>query len=219
MSKKLAVILSGCGFQDGAEIQEACYTLLNASKLGFEVSCFAPNLEQTQVVNHLTGETESESRNTLNESARIARGKIQDLNQLNTDDYDAIVFPGGFGVALNLCDFAKKGHECQVLPSINQIILDFYKQKKPIGAACIAPALIARVLGTHGVTVTIGENEDVSTAIKKMGAIHKNRAVDEVCVDEQHKVVTAPAYMYDATPAGVEAGISQLIQQLADWCS
>lgn len=219
MAKKLAVILSGCGFQDGSEIQEACYTLLNASKQGFEVVCFAPNLSQSKVVNHLTGEATSQNRNCLEEAARIARGQIHDVETLDHNHFDAVVFPGGYGVAQTLCDFAEKGSRCQVLPSINQIITSFHNHKKPIGAICIAPALIARILGTHGVKVTVGDNTDVATEINKTGAQHQNHSVDEVCVDDKHKVVTAPAYMFDAAPAGVEAGISQVIQQLADWCS
>ena len=65
MPHKVGVILSGCGFKDGAEIHESVCTLLALDRIGVDVICCAPNIEQTVVINHLTGETVAEKRNVL----------------------------------------------------------------------------------------------------------------------------------------------------------
>ena len=77
MSKKrFAVVLSGTGVYDGSEIHEAVLTLLAIDRQSAEYNCFAPDIEQYHVINHLTGEESAgEHRNVLVESARIARGR------------------------------------------------------------------------------------------------------------------------------------------------
>lgn len=217
MTKKVAVILSGCGFLDGAEIHESVLTLLHLHKNQAEPFCFAPDLLQTQVNNHVTKKTVAEERNILVESARIARCEISSLEKLQAKDYDAVIFPGGFGAALNLCDFAKAGADCSVNPLVEKVILDFHNQKKPMGFLCIAPALAARVLGEHGVQLTIGTDADTMAALKKMGAKPKACQVDEICVDETLKVVSTPAYMLGQNPFEVEAGIASVIAKILEW--
>ena len=140
MNKKIAVVLSGCGFLDGSEVQEAVLTLLHLARAGSEYHCFAPDIEQTTNINHATKDSSPEKRNVLVESARIARTNIKNVKDLKAAEFDGIIFPGGFGAALNLCDFAKRGPDCGVLPEIKRVILDFYLAQKPIGAICIAPA-------------------------------------------------------------------------------
>jgi enhancing lycopene biosynthesis protein 2 len=197
MGKKVAVILSGCGYLDGAEIRESVLTLTALDKFEAEVSIFAPNEDQFHVVNHILGTENQEPRNMLEESSRIARGNINNLNDLSVDEFDAIIFPGGFGVAKNLCNWAFEGSECQVESKLEEIINKFHQLKKPIGAICIAPALISAVLGDHQITVTIGNDQITSDEIRKTGAIHDVKEVHEVCIDKKHKIVSTPAYMYD----------------------
>lgn len=206
MSKKVAVILSGCGFLDGAEIRESVLTLLALDSEGIGYEIFAPNKNQHHIVNHLKGEEATGSRNVLEESARIARGEIKDLKDLEAANFDGLVMPGGFGVAKNLCEFAFKGSAGAVDPQVKSTVEAFHAAKKPIGAICIAPALIAQVLGSHNVKVTIGNHAETAAEIEKTGARHTNRAVHEVCVDEPNKVVSTPAYMYD------NAGLDKIYQ-------
>lgn len=114
MSKKVAMILSGCGVYDGSEIHETVLTLLRLSQQGAQVQCFAPDKPQMHVLNHLNGEEMNEQRNVLVESARITRGEVKDVRELKASDFDALILPGGFGVAKNLSDFAVKGSDCTV---------------------------------------------------------------------------------------------------------
>ncbi|MCB0342864.1 MAG: isoprenoid biosynthesis glyoxalase ElbB [Pseudobdellovibrionaceae bacterium] len=212
--KKIAVVLSGCGFKDGSELTEAVSTLIALSESHANYKAFSPSVD-FEAVDHLSGEPLGR-RNTLSESARISRGQIADLTQLNVDDYDALVFPGGYGAAKNLCDWASKGAKCQVHPQVEKAILDFHQQNKPIGAICIAPALVARVLGSHGVTVTIGNDVETSREIEKTGAVHVNCPVDDYVTDRETKVITTPAYMYDAKPHEVFTGIQKLVRELVE---
>lgn len=213
--KKVAVILSGCGFKDGAEITEAVSTLIALSDLGVAYQVFAPDA-QVPSTNHLTG-VPQESRNALAEAARIARGKIKNLKDLIPGDFDALVFPGGYGAATVLCGFGKTGAKCDVLPEIKQTIEEFYAQEKPIGGICIAPALIARVLGDRGITVTIGSDVATASEIAKTGARHENCAVEDYVTDREHKIVTTPAYMYDeAKPNQVFRGIRGALKELVE---
>lgn len=212
----VAVILSGCGVFDGSEIHEAVSILIHLSRAGATYDCFAPNVEQSHVVNHLTHQpAPSEKRNVLVESARIARGRIQPLEQLDASKYAAAFFPGGFGAAKNLSDFASKGAECKPHPQVERAIKAFHAAGKPVGLCCIAPILAARVLGTQsggpGVRVTIGNDEATAAAIASMGATHQDRPVDEACVDERARVVTAPAYMYEAPVHAVFDGIGEMV--------
>jgi len=210
---RVGVILSGCGYLDGAAIQEAVFTLLALDRAGAEVRCFAPDVDQLKVVNHLTGEETQERRNVLVESARIARGDIADVAQANAADLDALILPGGFGAALNLCDFAVRGPDCTVHPDVARLVQAVHAAGKPIGAICIAPALIAKVLGDR-VTVTIGTDAGVGQAIEAMGATHEACPVERFVVDRERKVVTTPAYMLGPGPKDVAAGIEGCVAEV-----
>lgn len=213
--KKIAVVLSGCGYQDGSEITEAVSTLIAIGEADAEYSCFAPN-ENIESSDHLNGE-KTGTRNTLSESARISRGKVSLLKELNTQNFDALVFPGGFGAALHLCDWAQTGAKCKVLPDVVRIISEFHEQSKPIGAICIAPVLIAKILGEHEVTLTIGIDKETANELEKTGAVHEECAVDDYITDRANKVVTTPAYMYDeAAPFQVFKGIQGLIKEVVE---
>lgn len=212
--KRIAVILSGCGFKDGAEITEAVSTLITLSQLGAEYRVFAPSVD-FEATNHCTGET-GQKRNVLTESARIARGEIKDLASLQVKDFDAVVFPGGYGAALRLCSWGKEGANCSVLPDVERVLKGFYSDGKPIGALCIAPALVARVLGEKGVTVTIGNDKATAEEIEKTGARHENCGVEDFVSDREHKIITTPAYMYEEKPHKVFAGIQKAIKELVE---
>lgn len=213
MSKKVAVILSGCGYLDGAEINEAVLSLLYLDLAGAQVQSFAPNIQQLHVVNHLTGEATQEQRNVLTESARIVRGKIQDISQLKAEDFDALVVPGGFGVAKNLSDFALKGADCSVNPEVLAALKSFKNAAKPVGLICIAPALAAAVYGA-GVSCTIGTDKGTAEVLQSMGARHKDCAVDAIVVDTQHKLVTTPAYMLAESISQSAKGIETLVGEV-----
>ncbi len=212
---KVGVVLSGCGVYDGAEIHESVLTLLALDRAGAEAVCFAPDAEQMHVVNHLTGQPASgEKRNVLVESARIARGKIQDLKKARAADLDALIFPGGFGAAKNLCDFAVKGADCAVHPEVTRIVREMYQAKKPIGALCIAPAILSKALGDQGPKLTIGTDKETSTALEKMGAKHEACPVREFVVDAEHKLVTTPAYMLANRISEAAEGIEKLVKEV-----
>jgi len=207
--KKVAVVLSGCGVYDGSEIHEAVLTLLYLDRAEVEVVCFAPDMQQAHVVNHKTGEiVTGESRNVLVEAARIARGKIEDLAHLQAEDFEALIIPGGFGAAKNLCNFAFEGENLTVHAEIERVIKAFHADKKPIGIICIAPVMGAKVLGA---TVTIGNDAGVASAIQKMGGCHVDREVSEIEIDEENNVISAPAYMFDARISEVSEGIKKLV--------
>lgn len=214
---RVAVVLCGCGRADGSEIHEAVSCLIHLARLGATYHCFAPDAPQAEVINHLTGKPAHETRNQLVEAARIARGKIAPLAELRHTDYDAIVFPGGFGAAKNLCTFAKEGPACRVDPHVERIIKDFHAAHKPIGMCCIAPVLGAKVLGSKsggpGIKVTIGHDPGVSAAIAAWGSSNVPKDVTEACTDHDHRIATAPAYMDDhATPFQVYEGIGRMIE-------
>jgi enhancing lycopene biosynthesis protein 2 len=211
-TKKFAVILSGNGVFDGAEIHEATMTLYAIVQNGGEYEIFAPDIEQHHVINHITGKEMDETRNVLIEAARIARGNIKPLNEFNKEDFDAIVFPGGFGVAKNLCSFAFDNVDCTVNPEVEKIIKEMAAAGKPIGALCISPVLIARVLGN--VTVTIGQDTGTAESIEKLGATHKNRGHGEVVVDEANKIVTTPCYMLDANIVQIAEGADAVVKAI-----
>jgi enhancing lycopene biosynthesis protein 2 len=216
--KRVAVILAGCGNRDGSEITEAVSTLIALSEAGAEYRVFAPNT-QFEVLDFLhsppthTGET----RSVLQESARIARGEIEDIKKLKSSEFDALAFPGGTGVARNLCNWFSKGAQCSVNPDVERAIQEFYKEEKPIAAICIAPALISRVLGEKGITVTVGAADETAAEIAKTGAQHEVCAVDDFVTDRDHRIVTSPAYMYgDAKPHQVFNGIRGAIRELVE---
>jgi enhancing lycopene biosynthesis protein 2 len=215
---KVAVVLSGCGRGDGSEIHEAVSCLIHLSRLGATYRCFAPDAPQAEVVNHATGKpVPGEKRNQMVEAARIARGDITPLARLNPDEFDAVVFPGGFGAAKNLCTFAKDGENCTVIPDVQRVVKGFHDAGKPVAMCCIAPVIAARVLGKArggpGCTVTIGDDPGTAGAISRMGASNVPKRVTEVAVDEGNSLVTTPAYMEgDATPAQVYEGIGRMIE-------
>lgn len=212
---KVGVVLSGCGVYDGAEIHESVLTLLALDRAGAEAVCFAPDAEQMHVVNHLTGQPAAgEKRNILVESARIARGKIQDLKKARAVDLDALIFPGGFGAAKNLCDFAVKGADCTVHPEVARIVREMYQAKKPIGAICIAPAILSKALWDQGPRLTIGTDKETATALEKMGAKHEACPVREFVVDAEHKIVTTPAYMLANRISEAAEGIEKLVKEV-----
>ncbi|MCX7862000.1 MAG: isoprenoid biosynthesis glyoxalase ElbB [Bacteroidales bacterium] len=211
-TKKFAVILSGCGVFDGSEIHEATLTLLAISKLGCEYEMFAPDMEQHHVINHLSGEVMNEKRNVLVEAARIARGNIMPLQKLNMSNFDALIIPGGYGAAKNLSTFAFDGENMKVLPELEKVILDAAKQGKVIGALCIAPAILAKVLGN--VALTIGNDINVAKTLEKFGANHVNTSHTEVAIDTENKIVTTPCYMLDSSIAQIYEGIENAIRTM-----
>ena len=214
MSKKIAVILSGCGNKDGAEIHESVMTLWALHKHGADYQCFAPDIEQHHVLNFITNQEMDEKRNVLVESARIARGDIKDLKDYNAADYDGLVMPGGLGAAKNLSTFAFDGPHCSVNEDVEKAIRDTAAKGKPIGALCIAPAIVARILGD--VTVTIGSDPGTEAAIVKMGASHEQTTHGEIVVDEQHKIVTTPCYMLNARVDQIGEGADKLVKAVLD---
>jgi len=208
----VAVILSGCGVFDGAEIHESVLTLLALARAGAKVTCAAPDIAQRHVINHVTGEElEDEDRNVLEEAARITRGEIKHLSQIKLEEVDAIIFVGGFGVAKNLSSLAFDGIEYDIDPIINDLIQDAHQQSKALGFICIAPILAAAALGPRKVRLTIGNDEDTAAILEHKGAQHVNCAVDEIVVDTTHRVVTTPAYMLAKDILQAEAGINNLV--------
>ena len=207
---RIAVVLSGCGVYDGAEIHEAVLTMLAIDSQGGQYQCLAPNIQQRDVVDHTTGQAMGETRNVLVEAARIARGQIKDLAGFDAADYDALVFPGGFGAAKNLCSFAVDGPDCQVDPSVEKAIRAMHKAGKPIGALCIAPAVIARVLGK--VEMTIGDDPGTAQGLQAMGAKHCKAGRGEVVVDSAQRIATTPCYMLESSISQIAEGASNVVK-------
>ena len=214
--KKVGVLLSGCGVNDGAEIHESVLTMLFLDKAGVEMILMAPNIDQMHVINHYTGQEMEEYRNVLVESSRIARGEIKDMAEVSGNDLDALIIPGGFGVAKNLCDYAMAGPECSVNPDVYRLIVELRLMNKPIGAICIAPVMMAKILGEQeeSANMTIGYDETTSTDIISMGSKHIDCPVTEMIIDEDKKIVTTPAYMEANSIKEAADGIKQLIKQV-----
>lgn len=215
LRKRVAVVLSGCGYLDGSEITEAISTLICLSEAGVDTQCFAPDIE-LETKSHLEGKSDGSRRNVLIESARIARGHVRDLKELREGDFDAIVFPGGYGAALNLSSWGRDGSKSKVHGEVTRVIREFHGSHKPIGAMCIAPTLVAKTLGDQGVHVTIGDDPATSGEIEKTGAHHVTCAVTDYVSDRDHKVLTTPAYMYEAKPHEVYQGIRKMIRELVE---
>ncbi|NLN94993.1 MAG: isoprenoid biosynthesis glyoxalase ElbB [Bacteroidales bacterium] len=212
--KKFAIVIAGSGVFDGAEIHEAVMTMLAVKKAGADYQMFAPDAMQHHVINHLTGEEMPEKRNVLVESARIARGNIKPLAEYDAKQYDALIFPGGFGVAKNLCTFAFDGPDCKVNSDVEKAVLTTHALKKPIGALCIAPALISRLLGD--VEVTIGDDAETAESIAKMGSKHIKTTHGEVVFDKKNNVFTTPCYMLDASIADIELGARNIVNAMLE---
>jgi len=210
--KKIAVILSGCGVYDGAEIHEAVLSLLAIKKNGAEYEIFAPDIVQHHVINHFTGDTMPETRNVLVESARIARGKIKPLKSFSAKDFDAIMLPGGFGAAKNLSDFAFKGDKCTVNKEVEDAIRNMHRLGKPIAAMCIAPVILAKVLGD--VELTIGQDLQTAQAIENMGATHKTTSKGDVVVDIRNNIFTTPCYMLESSITDIAQGTDILVKSV-----
>ena len=213
--KKIALVLSGCGYLDGAEITEATSLLIALSQLGAKVTVFAPNLEVDET-NHLTKESTGQKINTLQMAARIARSEAHDIQTLDSKLFDGLAFAGGYGAALHLSTWAKEGAKASVNPSVKKVILDFYNSSKPILAVCIAPALIALTLGDKHVTLTAGNDLEVKSEFQKTGAVFEDCPVDDFITDREHKVITTPAYMYEAKPHEVFIGIIGAAKELVE---
>lgn len=211
---KVAVVLSGCGVYDGAEIHESVLTLLAIDRHGGEYQCFAPDIPQAHVIDHRTGKETGESRNVLTESARIARGNIEDLASFRAADFDALVFPGGFGAAKNLSSFAFDGPDCTVQKDVVAAIEAMRAAGKPIGALCISPAIMAKVMG--GVELTIGSDATTAAALGKMGAHHKTTGHGEVVIDRKARLATTPCYMLDAHIAQIAEGADNVVRAVLE---
>lgn len=212
---KVAVILSGCGFLDGSEIHESVLCLLALSQKGHQATCFAPDAKHSKVVNHLTNEEEHEQRSVLKESARIARGNIKPLNQLNPGDFDALLIPGGFGVASNLSNFSEKQTDCNVNPDLERALLEAHSAKIPIGATCITPAILAKVFeGKKRLKLTLGTDQDYLKLLEKMGMLGKSAKSSDMIADEENKIFTTPCYMEPPDLAGMYEGIKKVVDKL-----
>ncbi|SHE63573.1 Enhancing lycopene biosynthesis protein 2 [Modicisalibacter ilicicola DSM 19980] len=214
MSKQVAVVLSGCGFRDGSEIYETTLTLLRLDQLGIVYRCFAPDLAQPQVIDHVSGEArEDETRNMLVESARLARGEIEPLEALDVGGFDGVILPGGQGVAKNLSNFAEAGADMTVLPLLRDKVVAFFEAGKPIGLMCYSSLLAPRLLDVT-IPVTVGHHAQIAGAISSMGGLHKSCRADEVVVDREHRVVTTPAFMTAKGLAEAATGIFKLVDKL-----
>jgi len=224
MSKKVGVLLSGCGYQDGSEVYEAVLTILALERAGAQVRAIAPDMDQNEVINHYSGqevrgEQLGPASSVLAQSARIVRGKITAVEEVSGHDVDALIIPGGFGVAKNLCTFAAEGENAEVQPEVRRLITEIHSLEKPIGAICIAPVLVALVLGDKNPTLTIGNDGKTAFALQKFGARHQETAVDEIAVDNKNKIVSTPAFMLANDALDAEAGINKLVEKVLSMIS
>ena len=212
----VGVLLSGCGVYDGAEIHESVFALAALEEAGAEVVCMAPDVDQRQVIDHLSGEEREERRNVLVEAARIARGQIRDLAQVRAEELDALVAPGGFGAAKNLCSFAFDGAEAEVHPEVARLFGELLDARKPIAVACIAPAALAAVLRDRGegARLTIGDDAEAAAALEAMGSTHVEAEVNGVVLDEERRIVSTPAYMLAGGLVEARRSIEALVRAL-----
>ncbi|MDP6685247.1 MAG: isoprenoid biosynthesis glyoxalase ElbB [Candidatus Marinimicrobia bacterium] len=215
---RVGVVLAGCGVNDGSEIHESVITMLALDRAGVNMVLMAPNIDQLHVMNHYTGSEMDESRNVLLESARIARGKIRDMAEVHASDVDALIFPGGFGVAKNLCDYAMTGPDCSVNPDVKRLTTDVHKAGKPIGVICIAPAMFAHIMKSADISVdlTIGTDEQTAKDIQSMGSNHLECNVQDIVIDKNNKVVSTPAYMLAQRISEAADGIEKLVDSLLE---
>jgi len=213
---KVGVLLSGSGVQDGSEIHESVLTALFLEKTRAEIVFMAPNIDQMHVMNHYTGQEMDEFRNVLVESARIARGNIKDLAEIRGEDLDALIIPGGLGVAKNLSDYAMSGSECSINPDVYRLVVEMLISKKPIGAICIAPAMMSKILFEQSLSanLTVGSDATTSKDIEAMGSQHQNCSTREVVIDVKNKIVSTPAYMDAKSISEVAEGIEKLVNEI-----
>ena len=215
---KVGVVLSGCGAQDGAEIHESVIALLALDRAGANVTIMAPDMNQFHVINHLDGEIMNTSRNVLIEAARIARGKIVDVATKTGNEFDAVIFPGGTGMAKNIFDYAMTGPKCTVIRDVQRLVMEILDAGKPLGAICIAPVMVAKVLqkmGRSGI-VTGGYNEQITADIQAMGIKTEPAKAYEIVLDEQNKIVTTPAYVEAQSIQQAAEGIEKLIKKVLE---
>jgi len=213
---KVGVILSGCGVFDGSEIHEATLLLLCLDQQGAEYQCIAPS-KPLDVVDHRRQQPSGEKRDVLEESARIARGNVVDLADVDVNDYDAFVLPGGFGAAKNLCTFASEGADCSVDPQVEQVLKEAHAAGKPIGLACIAPAVGARVFGNSpSVKLTIGHDAETAKQLEALGARHEECDVDETVFDAENRIVSTPAYMEAKSIKELLPGLEKLVAKVLE---
>lgn len=216
---KVGVVLSGCGVYDGAEIHESVITMLALDRAGAEKIMMAPDIDQLHVINHLNGEEmDGDGRNVLVESARIARGDIKSLSDITEKDVDALIFPGGFGVAKNICDYAMSGPDCTVNPEVARLAKEVHEAGKPIGVMCIAPTMMAKILGDENLSadLTIGSDEKTSKDIITMGSNHIMCSAEETIIDREKKIVSTPAYMEAKNMVEAADGIEKLVKEVLD---
>lgn len=214
---KVGVVLSGCGVYDGAEIHESVITMLALDRAGVEMIVMAPDIDQLHVINHLNGEEmDGDGRNVLVESARIARGDIKSISEVRASELDALIFPGGFGVAKNLSDYAMAGADCTVNPEVARLTQAVHKAGKPIGVMCIAPTMMAKILNLANLSanLTIGSDKQTATDIETMGSNHVTCSVQDIVVDKKQKIVTTPAYMEAKNIAEAAEGIEKLVTEI-----
>ncbi len=209
---RVGVILSGAGVCDGSEIHESVLTLLALDQNGAQAVFMAPNKNQSEVVNHANNAVSHETRNVLTESARIARGQIRDIREIHAADLDAVILPGGYGAVKNLSDFCWSGEKCWVDGEVFRLLREMLAAKKPIGAICIAPAILAKVFATEGPKLTIGTDEKTAEVLQKMGATHEAAQADEIVVDEHLQIVSTPGYMLATRISEVQSGVDRMVE-------
>ncbi len=214
--KRIGLVLSGSGFLDGSEIQETVLTLLCLARAAqpVEVLAYAPDCSQFDVVNHLSSKAQDQSRNVLQESARIVRGKIEPLTAAGAARLDGLIIPGGYGAAKNLCSFAKDGANMQVYPDLAKLLKGMNQDHKPLGAICIAPVIFGKIFGHQKPRLTVGFDREVGMILEGWGATVIKKDVDDIVVDEVNRLVTTPAFMLDRSLDLMEKGIAKLVHEI-----
>jgi enhancing lycopene biosynthesis protein 2 len=215
---KIGVVLAGCGAQDGAEIHESVITLLALDRAGADVRIMAPDMDQFHVINHFNGEIMEPARNILVEASRIARGNIVPVGTVNGDELDALIFPGGTGMAKNLFDYAMTGPKCTVISDVERLVREIIEAGKPLGAICIAPVMVAKVLQNMGRKgkVTGGRNEQVNADIQTMGVEAVQAGAEDIVVDKKNKIVSTPAYVEANSIMEAAEGIEKLVSKVLE---
>lgn len=216
MTKRVALLLSGCGVMDGSEIHESVFALLALDQAGAQVTCCAPDAEQAEVINHVTGKPTNEKRNVMVEAARIARGKIKPLDQIYAADFDALIMPGGYGAAKNLCNYASAGCDATTDAGVARVLREFHSSGKVIGSICISPMAVAAAFKGTDIQprLTIGNDAGTAKDLESFGATHQQCDVTEFVVDSKNRIVSTPAYMYQARPSEVFGGIQKLVTEV-----
>lgn len=218
------ILLSGSGVYDGAEIQEAVLSMLAVSELGDTYTCIGVNADQFHVINHVTGEPMNESRNMFIEAARIARGNIVPIQDIQPADIDALIIPGGFGSAKNFTKWAFDGPDGSILPEVKLLLVNLVNVGKPIAALCVSPVVVAKAFEDSRIhpDLTLGTTAEsspydiaaFSEGLQKTGATTTYKSVKEIHIDEANKIITAPCYMMDASISDVWKNIQDAIREL-----